>query len=257
MNLSPKKSLGQHFLTDEAIAERIVEQLSGFDFATLIEVGPGKGMLTQFLYKSLRDKLTLVEFDDRMVEHLRRAYAPLGNRIIHQDFLEFFWSKTIQTPIAVIGNFPYNISTEIVFKILDNKEKVNVVVGMFQKEVAKRICATHGNKDYGITSIITQAFYNTEYLFDVKPESFSPPPKVTSGVMRLIKKTPQPQIADEINFRQLVKKAFSQRRKMLSNALKGFPGIEQALPEKFENKRAEQLSVDDFIRISNAINSSQ
>jgi 16S rRNA (adenine1518-N6/adenine1519-N6)-dimethyltransferase len=253
MNLFPKKSLGQHFLTDIAIAEKIVHQLDGFDFSTLIEVGPGKGMLTQFLYKSFRAKLTIVEFDDRMVEHLRRAYAPLGNRIIHQDFLEFDWSKPLQTPIAVIGNFPYNISTEIVFKVLDNKERVTIMAGMFQKEVAKRICATHGNKDYGITSVITQAYYNAEYLFDVAPEYFSPPPKVTSGVMRLIKKNPPPQIADEINFRQLVKKAFSQRRKMLSNALKGFPGIEKALPQKFENKRAEQLSVDNFIRISNAI----
>ncbi len=251
MNLSPKKSLGQHFLTNATVAEKIVHQLDGFNFSTLIEVGPGKGMLTQYLYKSFKDNLTIVEFDVRMVEHLRKAFAPLGDRIIHKDFLEFDWNKPMQTPIAVIGNFPYNISTEIVFKILDNKEKVSVVVGMFQKEVAKRICASHGNKDYGITSVITQAFYNTEYLFDVEPGSFSPPPKVTSAVIRFTRKQPQLHIADETNFRLLVKKAFSQRRKVLSNALKGFHGIETALPEQFKSKRAEQLRVEDFIEMSN------
>jgi len=253
MSLTPKKSLGQHFLIDEHVAENIVHQLDGFDFSDLIEVGPGKGVLTKYLRKTFGDKLIAVEFDERMVEHLHRMFPELKERILEKDFLEFDWSMLLKTPVAVIGNFPYNISTEIVFKILDNKDKVNVVVGMFQKEVAKRICAPYNNKDYGITSIITQAFYDADYLFDVMPESFSPPPKVTSGVIRLVRKQPPLSIINENIFRQLVKKAFSQRRKMLSNALKGFEGIEAAMPEEFKNKRAEQLSVQDFIEISNRL----
>ncbi|HEY1113292.1 MAG TPA: 16S rRNA (adenine(1518)-N(6)/adenine(1519)-N(6))-dimethyltransferase RsmA [Chitinophagaceae bacterium] len=242
-----KKSLGQHFLKDENICHKIVEELKRYPFRNLLEVGPGGGALTKYLVQLPDINFKAVEVDDEKVVYLKKTYPQLEGKIIHQNFLEI--EKPFLEPFTVVGNFPYNISTEIVFRILEWRESVECMVGMFQKEVAQRFAAKEGNKIYGVTSVLVQAFFEVEYLFDVDPSSFNPPPKVMSGVIRLMPRKVPLDISSERRLAVLVKAAFNQRRKTLRNAVKSL--FEEAvLKEEIFNKRAEQLSVEDFAALT-------
>ncbi|MBD0365409.1 MAG: ribosomal RNA small subunit methyltransferase A [Flavisolibacter sp.] len=242
-----KKSLGQHFLKDENVCRRIVAELSKCSFERLLEVGPGGGALTKYLLQLPAIDFKAVEVDAEKVEFLKKTYPALQDKIIHQSFLEI--DQPFTAPFTVVGNFPYNISTQIVFKLLEWKEAVQCAVGMFQKEVAQRIAAGEGNKVYGVTSVLVQAFFEVHYLFEVSENSFTPPPKVRSTVIKLLPKKEAVAIADEKKFFTLVKTAFNQRRKTVRNAVKGlFP--EPFLANAVFNKRAEQLSVHDFAALT-------
>ncbi|MBS1666215.1 MAG: ribosomal RNA small subunit methyltransferase A [Bacteroidetes bacterium] len=242
-----KKSLGQHFLHDENICQKILEAVLQKPFHQLLEVGPGGGALTKYFIELKDIDFKAVEVDDEKVGYLLKTYASLEGKIIHQSFLEI--EKPFEGKFVVVGNFPYNISTQILFKTLDWKEDVEFVVGMFQKEVAQRIAAKEGNKTYGVISVLMQAFYNVEYLFEVSEHSFKPPPKVKSAVIRLTPKTDLLPMRDEKHFFLLVKTAFNQRRKTLRNAVKSL-FEEQILKDAIFDKRAEQLSVSDFARLT-------
>ena len=242
-----KKSLGQHFLKDENICRNIVEELTQCSFTNLVEVGPGGGALTKYLLQLPEINFKAVEIDDEKVAYLQNTFPGLKEKIIHQSFLDI--EPPFTEPFTVVGNFPYNISTQILFKILDWKEMVQCVIGMFQKEVAQRIAAKEGNKVYGVTSVLVQAYFDVQYLFDVSEQSFVPPPKVKSGVIRLLPKKQRPEIKSDKKFFVLVKTAFQQRRKTLRNACKTLFSAE-ALQQDIFNKRAEQLSVNDFARLS-------
>jgi len=238
-----KKSLGQHFLRDENICRKIITALNERTFSQLLEVGPGGGALTKYLLQLKDIDFRAVELDDEKVEFLIKTYPELNGKIIRQNFLDI--GKPFNGKFTVVGNFPYNISTQILFKILEWKEDVECMIGMFQKEVALRIAANEGNKVYGVTSVLVQAFFDVDYLFDVQEKSFNPPPKVKSGVIRLLPGTRQLKIKNERDFFLLVKTAFNQRRKTLRNAVKGLFDAEIVADELF-NKRAEQLSVQQF-----------
>lgn len=242
-----KKSLGQHFLKDENICRKIVDSLQQYPFTQLLEVGPGGGALTKYLLEIKNTDFKAVELDDEKVEYLVNTYPELKNKMIHQDFLDI--EKPFEGKFTVVGNFPYNISTQIVFKILEWKNDVECMLGMFQKEVALRIAAKEGSKVYGITSVLVQAFYEVEYLFDVSPASFQPPPKVKSGVLRLLPEKNRWAMKNELTFFLLVKTAFNQRRKTLRNAVKDLFDA-TVLKEKIFNKRAEQLPVKDFAELT-------
>jgi 16S rRNA (adenine1518-N6/adenine1519-N6)-dimethyltransferase len=238
-----KKSLGQHFLKDENICRKIIAALHQHPFAQLLEVGPGGGALTKYLLEIKSVDFKAVEVDDEKVEFLLKAYPQLEGKIIHQSFLDM--EKPFEGKFTVAGNFPYNISTQILFKILDWKDDVDCTIGMFQKEVAQRIAAKEGSKVYGVISVLVQAFFIVEYLFDVSEKSFQPPPKVKSGVIRLLRRSEKIKIKSEIFFFLLVKTAFNQRRKTLRNAVKNL--FEAAiLQDELFSKRAEQLTVNDF-----------
>ncbi len=247
MQYTLKKSLGQHFLKDENICKQIVAALQQMPFERLVEVGPGAGALTKYLLPLTDIEFKAVELDDEKVVYLNKTYPSIAGKIIHEDFLET--SAPFDGSFTIVGNFPYNISSQILFKILDWKDQVPVVIGMFQKEVAQRVAAKEGSKTYGIISILIQAWYDVEYLFDVPPESFNPPPKVMSGMIRLTRKTTAYDVKSEKAFIQLVKMAFNQRRKMLRNAVKGLfqPEI---LEDAFFNKRAEQVSIAEFAALT-------
>ena len=251
MQYTIKKSLGQHFLKDENICRSIVnalqQSLDETGISQLLEVGPGAGALTKYLLQIPNINLKAVELDTEKVEYLQRVFPVLKDKIIHEDFLEI--NIPFEDPFIVIGNFPYNISTQIVFRILEWKELAPVMIGMFQKEVAQRIASKPGSKVYGIMSVLVQAFYEVEYLFDVPPESFNPPPKVMSGVIRLKLRDNKPELRSERSFFILVKAAFNQRRKMLRNAVKSLFD-EEVLKDAIFNKRAEQLSVADFAALT-------
>lgn len=242
-----KKSLGQHFLHDENICKKIVSALQKETFSQLLEVGPGAGAITKYLLQIPDVEFKAVEIDAEKADYLEATYPAILNKILREDFLQ------ITVPFAdefiVIGNFPYNISSQILFKILDWKDQVPVIIGMFQKEVAQRIAAQHGNKVYGILSVLIQAFYSVEYLFDVPPSAFTPPPKVVSGVICLRRKKAVLSVKSERAFTVLVKTAFNQRRKMLRNATKSLFD-EETLQHQIFNKRAEQLSVTEFAQLS-------
>ncbi len=242
-----KKSLGQHFLKDENISRRIVAELAKHPFSRLLEVGPGGAALTKYLLELEGIDFKAVELDEEKVAYLHKTYPALRGRLIHQSFLDM--EKPFSGPFTIVGNFPYNISTQILFRILEWREDVECMVGMFQKEVAKRIAAGPGNKVYGVTSVLVQAFYSVEYLFDVHENCFQPPPKVKSGVIRLLPLTEKLPMKGEKEFFLLVKTAFNQRRKTLRNAVKALfePNI---LEQELFNKRAEQLSVEDFANLS-------
>ena len=242
-----KKSLGQHFLKDEDVCRKIVNELSTCSFSNLLEVGPGGGALTKYLIQLPNINFKAVEIDQEKVIFLQQHFPVLEDKIITQNILDI--DAPFNNPFAVIGNFPYNISTQILFKILDWKECVQCVTGMFQKEVAQRIAATEGNKVYGVTSVLVQAYFDVRYLFDVNEQSFTPPPKVKSGVIQLLPKKQRPEIKSHGTFSNLVKTAFQQRRKTLRNACKNLFSTETLQKEIF-NKRAEQLSVNDFARLS-------
>jgi 16S rRNA (adenine1518-N6/adenine1519-N6)-dimethyltransferase len=242
-----KKSLGQHFLKDENICRKIVDELTKCVFNNLLEVGPGGGALTKYLIQLPGINFKAVELDEEKVLFLKHTYPVLNEKIIHQSFLDI--EKPFAENFTVVGNFPYNISTQILFKILEWGNSVDFVIGMFQKEVAQRIVATEGSKVYGVTSVLVQAFYETTYLFDVNENSFVPPPKVKSGVIKLLcKKEPLP-IKDRASFFELVKTAFNQRRKTLRNACRNLFGA-TVLQQSIFDKRAEQLSVHDFAQLS-------
>ena len=238
-----KKSLGQHFLKDENICRKIIAALQEKTVSQLLEIGPGGGALTKYLLQLKDIDFKAVELDDEKVEFLIKTYPELKGKIIHQNFLDI--EKPFNGKFTVVGNFPYNISTQILFKILAWKDEVECMIGMFQKEVALRIAAKEGNKVYGVTSVLVQAFFEVDYLFDVQEKSFNPPPKVKSGVIRLLPKTNPLKIRSEQDFFLLVKTAFNQRRKTLRNAVKGLFDAAILADELF-NKRAEQLSVRQF-----------
>jgi 16S rRNA (adenine1518-N6/adenine1519-N6)-dimethyltransferase len=242
-----KKSLGQHFLKDENISRKIVQALQEHSFQRLLEVGPGGGALTKFLLQLPGIDLKCVEIDDEKVQWLQKTYPALRDKIIHQSFLDM--DIPWRDPFTIVGNFPYNISSQILFRVLEWKQSVESVTGMFQKEVAQRVAASPGNKIYGVTSVLVQAFFTVEYLFEVQENSFVPPPKVKSAVIRL---TPLKEIApmkNERAFFVLVKTAFNQRRKTLRNAVKGlFEAAE--LQDPVFDKRAERLSMGDFAALT-------
>ncbi len=242
-----KKSLGQHFLKDEIIIQKIIAALKGYSFTNLLEVGPGAGALTKELIKIPGINFKAVELDDEKVAFLQKKYKALDQKIIHKSFLDI--DKPFEEPFNVIGNFPYNISTQILFKILEWKEEVPVVIGMFQKEVALRAASGPGNKVYGVLSALIQPYYDIEYLFDVPPESFNPPPKVMSGVIRLTRKTTALTVKSERAYWVLVKTAFNQRRKTLRNAVKSLFTAE-VLQDDIFTLRAEALSIEDFAALT-------
>lgn len=242
-----KKSLGQHFLKDENIIHKIVDELQKTTCNNLLEVGPGGGALTKHLIQIPNINFKAVELDDDKIEYLEKTYPVLQGKIIAKSFLDI--EAPFEDSFTVIGNFPYNISSQILFKVLDWKEQVPVVIGMFQKEVAERAASKEGNKVYGVLSVLVQAFYDVEYLFDVSPGCFNPPPKVMSGVIRLRRKKDMLNVKSERSFTVLVKTAFNQRRKTLRNAAKGLFTAENLQDEIF-NKRAEALSVQDFAALT-------
>jgi 16S rRNA (adenine1518-N6/adenine1519-N6)-dimethyltransferase len=242
-----KKSLGQHFLKNESVIQKIVESLSSHSFNNLVEVGPGAGALTKELIKIKDINFLAVELDEEKVVYLKNQYPILADKIISKSFLDI--EMPFNVPFTVIGNFPYNISTQILFKILDWKESVPVIIGMFQKEVAERVASPSGSKVYGVISVFMQAYYDVEYLFDVAPDCFNPPPKVMSGVIRLTKKQTPLVVKSERAFWVLVKTAFNQRRKTLRNALKGQFSPEELQKDIF-NRRAETLSVEEFASLT-------
>ena len=250
MTVKAKKYLGQHFLKDESIAEKIANSLSFNGYKDVLEIGPGMGMLTKYLLK--KDITThVIEIDSESVEFLQANFLNLAPRIIEKDFLkinlkDFFGDNQI----AIIGNFPYNISTQIVFKTLENRHQIPEFSGMFQKEVAKRIAEKEGSKVYGILSVLTQAFYDVEYLFTVPPSVFNPPPKVDSGVIRLTRKKNYTLPVDEKLFFRVVKTAFNQRRKTLRNSLKTFNLSDKLREDTIFALRPEQLSVNSFIELT-------
>ncbi|HXB05669.1 MAG TPA: 16S rRNA (adenine(1518)-N(6)/adenine(1519)-N(6))-dimethyltransferase RsmA [Puia sp.] len=241
-----KKSLGQHFLRDENISRKIVAALRQRPFTRLLEVGPGAGALTKYLLELEGVDLKAVELDDEKLAYLRATWPALDNRLIHGSILDI--EKPFEGKFTVIGNFPYNISSQILFKMLDWKEDLQTMIGMFQKEVAQRVAAKEGSKTYGVLSVLIQAFFDVEYLFEVHEQCFNPPPKVKSAVIRL---TPRqaPAFRDEKSFFLLVKTAFNQRRKTLRNAVKPLFD-EAALQDPVFGKRAEQLSVADFAQLT-------
>lgn len=242
-----KKSLGQHFLRDEGIARSIVDALNGQPIAQLLEVGPGAAALTKYLIGLPNTDLRCVELDDEKVDWLIKNYPQLQNRIIRGSILDI--PPPFEGQFTVVGNFPYNISTQILFKILEWKDQVPVMLGMFQKEVAQRTAAAAGSKVYGVLSVLVQAFYEVEYLFEVNEAAFTPPPKVKSAVIRLHRRNERPPMKSERAFFVLVKAAFNQRRKTLRNATRALFDAE-TLQDPIFNKRAEQLSVAELAGLS-------
>jgi len=247
--LELKKALGQHFLVDQTILKSIVAAVQALTpLETVIEVGPGMGALTQRLLALDIMDYRLIEKDDRFVIELPKKFPKLSDKIYHQDVLTFDFKTTIGKEVSIVGNYPYNISNLIMFWIIENSEYVVNSVGMFQKEVAKRIASKHGTKEYGILSVLTQAIYEVNYLFDIPAEAFDPPPKVISGVISM-QRRPAP-LAEYTPLKKLVKAAFNQRRKMLSNSLKGLQFKDTIRYELFKNLRPEQLSVEQFCALS-------
>ncbi len=257
-----KKSLGQHFLIDLDVAQRIAATIDGYKHLPVLEVGPGMGVLTQFLLQNGHD-LKVVELDGESVDYLKVNFPALDGRIIERDFLKLDLQEACGTgEMVVIGNYPYNISSQILFHVLDYKDQVTCCSGMFQREVAQRIAAGPGSKTYGIVSVLLQAWYDIEYLFTVDENVFDPPPKVKSGVIRLVRNNVQHLDCDERLFKSVVKTSFGQRRKTLRNSLRGMipPESQPRLDEHYADlfkRRPEQLSVQEFIELTNIIKNLQ
>jgi 16S rRNA (adenine1518-N6/adenine1519-N6)-dimethyltransferase len=248
-----KKHLGQHFLNDENIAAKIANSLSYTNYELVLEIGPGMGVMTKYLLEKSTETW-VIEIDKESVSYLEEHYPELKNRIINADFLRcdlgmFFGNR----PFAIIGNFPYNISTQIVFRLLEMRAYVPEFSGMFQKEVAQRICEKKGSKTYGILSVLVKAFYDAEYLFTVSENVFTPPPKVKSGVLKLTRKNDFSLPCDENLFFRVVKTAFNQRRKTLRNSLKTFNLSDNLKEDTIFGQRPEQLSVAEFIHLTQKI----
>jgi len=257
-DVKAKKHLGQHFLTDLGIAQQITGALTLYqNYKYVVEIGPGMGVLTQFLKDNTNFTLYPIDIDFDSITYLKKNFPQLEKNILYGDFLAMDISHiTNNQPFAVIGNFPYNISTQILFKVLDFKNQIPEVVGMFQKEVAERIAAPPGSKVYGITSVLLQAFYDIEYLFTVNENVFNPPPKVKSGVIRLTRNKVEKLNCNESFFKTIVKTSFNQRRKTLRNSLRPYLSENNIALELF-NLRPEQLSVEQFITITNLLEPSK
>lgn len=251
----PKKSLGQHFLTDLSIAEAIADTLDAYRGMPVLEVGPGMGVLTRFLLDKGHD-LTVVELDPESVAYLQNHFPGLQNRILEKDFLKLDLAQLYSGPFCVIGNYPYNISSQIFFKILDYKESIPCCSGMIQKEVAERMAAPPGSKTYGILSVLLQAWYDIEYLFTVPEHVFNPPPKVKSAVIKMTRNQVERLGCDERLFKLIVKTAFNQRRKTMRNSLRSLVGKESGiLADPIFDERPERLSVEQFIALTNLLES--
>lgn len=248
----PKKQLGQHFLNDKNIAQRIVDSLQAKRSDTVLEVGPGMGILTSALLERFGEGLFAIDVDQESVDYLKMNFPALGERLLLADFLRFDLLKITSGKLAVIGNFPYNISSQIFFKVIENRQQIPEVVGMVQREVAQRICEPPGSRTYGVLSVLLQAYYNIEYLFTVSEGVFSPPPKVKSAVIRLTRNGTEKLSCNEKLFQRVVKAGFNQRRKMLRNSIKsGFQGFSGEHP--MLSKRPEQLSVAEFVELANFV----
>jgi dimethyladenosine transferase len=251
--VKPKKSLGQHFLKDMDVARRIADTLSGYPDLPVLEVGPGTGVLTQFLIQDKRD-LTVVELDRESIDYLNGHFPELEGRIINDDFLKMDLTKLYDRPFCVIGNYPYNISSQIFFKVLDNKDLIPCCSGMIQKEVAERLTANPGKKAYGIITVLLKAWYDIEYLFTVEPVVFDPPPKVHSAVIRMTRNSRTELGCDGAQFKNVVKTAFNQRRKTMRNSLKSLIADRPEIAElPIFNLRPEQLSVEEFVDLTNLL----
>ena len=254
MNIRAKKSYGQHFLINENLAESIANvaiELS--NRYPVLEIGPGKGVLTKYLFEEMI-RFSSVEADIEMIEYLHSNYPGIDIHLIYNDFLKLNFDDLFpDEEFILFGNFPYNISSQIIFRMIDHHERIPVLVGMFQKEVAERIVAVPGNKDYGILSVLTQVHYTGKIIYKVKPGSFSPPPKVDSSVIRLERKENAKIDCNEKLFKSIVKITFNQRRKMIRNTLKGMVNDAEFLQNEFFNLRPEQLSVEDFVYLTNII----
>ncbi|MDF2853120.1 MAG: rRNA ((1518)-N(6)/adenine(1519)-N(6))-dimethyltransferase [Sphingobacterium multivorum] len=249
-----KKHLGQHFLNDKNAAQKIVEALDPkLGFSQVLEVGPGMGVLSDFLLQKEDYETYLIDVDDESIAYLDDKYPQLGKRLIHGDFLNLDFSQYFGEKMAVIGNFPYNISSQILFKILDERHRVVQMAGMFQKEVAERCTAKAGSKEYGILSVFLQAYYKVEYLFTVRAGAFNPPPKVLSGVIRMTRNDREQLNCDEKLFWRVVKAGFNQRRKTLRNSLSGVVPKDKMSDNPLYELRAERLTVDDFVGLTNEI----
>ena len=249
--VNPKKKFGQNFLKDISIANQIVSLISVEKIKTIIEVGPGMGILTREILKIDKINKKYVELDIECCDYLLNNFSEIKKDLINDDFLKFDIKK-YNPPVTLIGNFPYNISSQILFKVFENKEIIYEMIGMFQYEVAERICSNKGTKKYGILSVLIQAFFSVELLIKIRPESFNPPPKVTSAVIRIIKVRDNID-CDEILFKHIIKSAFNQRRKRLRNSLKSFKKIENIKEHSIFDKRAEELDVDDYIFLTNLL----
>lgn len=248
-----KKHLGQHFLTDESIAKDIADTLTLQGYDKVLEIGPGMGVLTKYLLDKPIETY-VIEIDTESVEYLNAHYPKLHGKIISKDFLKYNITESLgDAPFAIIGNFPYNISTQIVFRTLEMRERIPEFSGMFQKEVAERICEKKGSKTYGILSVLVQAFYDAEYLFTVPEHVFNPPPKVKSGVLRLRRKENFHLPVDERLFFNVVKTAFNQRRKTLRNSLKSYNLSDNLKEDSIFDLRPEQLSTEQFIELTQKI----
>jgi 16S rRNA (adenine1518-N6/adenine1519-N6)-dimethyltransferase len=250
--VQPNKSYGQHFLKDLTVVQLTVDIIKELHVgAKLIEVGPGTGALTSQLIPDFLDSLVCIEVDERCVEFIQQNYSVLKGKIILQDFLKVDLAQILSPSATIVGNFPYNISSQIVFRIIEYKELIPAMVGMFQKEVAARIAAKHGNKEYGILSVLTQLYYHAEVVFDIEPKAFNPPPKVMSSVMTLTRRADVPEVDHKLLVK-IVKAGFNQRRKMLRNGLSQILPKEMLTEDLFQ-KRAEQLSVQDFVDLTNRV----
>jgi len=253
MTVKAKKHLGQHFLKDENIAKKIADALTESGYNNVLEIGPGMGVLTKFLLKK-NITTTVIEIDKESIAYLKTHYLNLSDRIIYDNFLKINIAELFHgEQFAIIGNFPYNISSQIVFKTIEYRDQIPELSGMFQKEVAMRITGKPGNKIYGIISVLTQAFYDVEYLFTVPPTVFNPPPKVDSGVIRLLRKKNYSLPVDVPFFFKVVKTAFNQRRKTLRNSLKSFQLSDKLREDAIFAKRPEQLSVHQFIELTQSM----
>jgi len=249
----PKKKIGQHFLTDLNLAKKIADLLDATPHKNIVEIGPGTGVLTQFII-SKAAALHLIEIDKESIEFLQKQYPPTDFNLIEGDFLKLDLTQIVgPKPFAVIGNFPYNISSQIIFKVLDYRGQIPFLAGMFQKEVAERICELPGSKKYGILSVLTQLYYDTTYLFTVPPQVFNPPPKVESAVIRLERKKDYTLECNEKLLTQIVKLSFQQRRKTLRNSLKSLNLPDNLREDSIFDLRPENLSVDDFIQLTKRI----
>ncbi|WP_318347596.1 16S rRNA (adenine(1518)-N(6)/adenine(1519)-N(6))-dimethyltransferase RsmA [Aquipluma nitroreducens] len=248
-NVRAKKNLGQHFLNDKNIAKEIVESLRATNVKKVLEIGPGMGVLTQFLLENKAYETSVVEIDRESVDYLNSHFTEIKERIISADFLRLNLHNHFAEPFAIIGNFPYNISSQIFFKVLEYHNQIPEVVGMLQKEVAERLAAGPGSKTYGILSVFLQAYYDIEYLFTVHEDVFTPPPKVKSGVIRLTRNKTEKLNCDEKLFKGIVKMAFNQRRKTMRNSLKTMITTDELKANPIFDKRPEQLGVTEFEKI--------
>ncbi len=253
MRVKPKKHLGQHFLNDREVARKIVNALNSTQ--SVLEIGPGTGVLTQFLVELPDTNLHLIDLDQESIKYLEQHYTKLAGNIHFGDFLKEDSGKWFNQPYSVIGNFPYNISSQILFKVVDERNHIPEVVGMFQKEVAERVAEKPGSKAYGIISVLIQAYYDVTYLFTVDEHVFTPPPKVKSGVIRLVRNDREALPCDEKRFKTVVKVAFNQRRKTLRNSVKSLIPAHVDHTQPLFQQRPEQLSVEDFIELTQLLDS--